>query len=178
MMIRSLVFLLALPLAHASVSIGITCEQFAVAEGRDIVGVCAEHQMTGPSPAEIDGTVEYIGDYVDTYNILALPDSINAEIEEAILLGNYTDYFLSGLIVEVTRFNAGGCQVTIDGTACARCEICGEKTSASVSADCSSIPGGRAVECEPLDNVYFPFEGSVHAEDGYEGGEDDNAPHL
>jgi hypothetical protein len=167
-MIRSLAFLLMLPVAHASAAIGISCEQFVV-DGGAVEEVCAEHQMYGPSPGLINGTdVEYIGDYVDIYNILELDDSVTAEEIEA-MPGNYSEY-LSGLIVQVTRFQEGGCEVTINGTACANCEVCGDN-STSVSADCSAIPGGRAVECEPLDNVYFPFEGyalanSTEAEEG------------
>ena len=170
-MIRSLAFLFALPLAHASVGIGISCEQFVV-EGGAIEEVCAEHQMVGPSPAMVNDTVEYIGDYVDTYNILELDDSTTAEEIEA-MPSNYTDY-LSGLIVEVTRYSAGGCEVTINGTACEdNCEVCGDN-STSVSVDCSAVPGGRAVNCEPVDNVYFPFAGyaladSTNEEDGGQG---------
>ena len=171
-MIRPLFFLLAFPLAHAATSIGISCEQFVV-DGGAIEEVCAEHQTLGPDPVMVNDTVEYIGDYVDTYNILELDDSMTAEEIEA-MPANYTDY-LSGLIVEVTRFSAEGCRVTINGTECVNCEVCGDN-STSVSVDCSAIPGGRVVECEPVDNVFFPFEGYALADTSEEDGPGTNAP--
>ena len=150
--------LLALPFAHASISIGISCEQFIVNDGLAVKEICAEHQMIGPSPVMINGTVEYIGDNVDIYNILELEldDGIAAPEIIGPMLANYTDYS-TGLIVEVTRFSApgGGCDVVISGAACANCHVC---DSTSISVDCSVVAGGRAVECEPLDSVFFPLE--------------------
>lgn len=178
-MIRSLLvfFFLALPqLAHASVAIDISCEQFVVdhTSGGAIKDVCAEHQMYGPSPAiTINDTfvvVEYNGDYVDIYNILLdLNDTVTVEELREMSTANYaTDYpdYLSGLLVQVTRFEGGGCEVAINGTACTNCEVCGGENSTFVSADCSAIPGGRAVECESLDEVYYPFEGYYAVADG------------
>jgi len=165
-MIRSslVFFLLAFTLppqfARASDSTSmISCEQFVV-DGGSVEEVCAEHQMMGSSAMG--------GDEDHIYNILELDNMTADEMET--MTGNYTQY-LSGLVVEVKIMGTtGSCEVTINGTACANCEVCGDNSTTSdvgvtaddsVSVDCSAVPGGRAVECEPLDNVFFPFAGYV-----------------
>ena len=169
-MIRSslaVVFLLAfLAPAHADVSVGISCEQFVV-DGGSVEEVCAEHHTIGSSSDTVENIGSTLGaDYImaDTYNILELDNNMTAEEMES-MPGNYTK-FLTGLVVQVKQLSSSeGCEVTINGTACTNCEVCADNMTSSVSVDCSSVPGGRYVQCEPLENVFFPFKGYALATD-------------
>ncbi len=156
-MISSLFLLLTVPMANAYINMGVSCADFVV-EGGAVEEVCAYHEEQGPSIATMeDGEVEYIGDYVDTFNILQLSDNMT-QADFDTMTTNYTS-FMTGLVVEVTRFTTQeGCQVTVDGTMCEECVVCGAN-STDISVDCTTVPEGRMVECESVDAVFFPFEG-------------------
>lgn len=159
-MFRSLVFLLAVPFADGYARSGPSCEEFLVDGGT--MDVCAIHTEIGPSPAEMNGTIVEVGDYMDTYEIMELPDDGSVTPDDILSMSvNYSDY-LTGTTIEVTRFSSGGCEVKLNGDACANCEIC-EGNSTAVSVDCSVVSNGSLVECEPLENVFLPLEGYTYA---------------
>lgn len=155
-MITTLFLLVSLPLVRAYINIGISCQEFLVDDASELV--CAHHEEQGPSIAAVNDThVEYVGDYIDKYDILDLDMNMTLEEVES-LMTTYYDY-LAGFTIQVTRFTEKeGCEVSLNGTLCSNCEVCEGNTTA-ISVDCSVTPGGRIVECEPLDDVFFPLEG-------------------
>lgn len=150
-MIRSFALLLALQLVHSMVesasSSDVTCENFTIPDEGIIEEVCAHHIFATESFNDT------ITDQVHTYNILKPVNRTAGEFP------NCGDGI--GIFVELAqRPSEGTCDVTINGAPCANCEHC-DPNLGYVSVDCSVVPGGRVVECESNDYVFYPIEGYV-----------------
>jgi hypothetical protein len=165
--------LLALPFAEGYALSGTRCEEFLV-DGWTVKEVCARRSEVGPIPAMENGSIVEVGDFKYAYDIIILPADGSITAAD-IMSWNLDDVesMSSGISVKVTRFSAGGCEVRINGAACAACEVCGANGE-TVSVDCSVVPDGRVVECEPLENVFLPLEGYTFPNATREGEQPDN----
>jgi hypothetical protein len=136
--------------AAASASNTIVCS--TITDNVDVnFEVCATFAETTPSPADVNGTIEYIGGWSYDYTIYkGLAEGATA-----------TDAALAGIEVLVTRDDNVTCNVnvTVDGVTnkCKFCSFCGDD---NYSTDCTNAAEyGRSVDCETVANgtVFFPF---------------------
>lgn len=141
----------------------VACSNITDSESDTTFEVCAIGGATSPSPAvDENGTTVYLGGYSDSFDIApgyAEGDRVPGD-------------FVSLMTVETSLDDDGNCQVRVllpeaidfaDCDSCTHCDDDGGATTLSTlySADCTNLPNGRSVTCEPSSlgdgDVFFPL---------------------
>ena len=134
-------------LAAAAISMDpiVTCQDLDL-DGF-VLQVCATHIFETPSPVQNSyGIPDFVGRYSYTFDFWEGlengTDTISTDVEQA----------ASSLRVTLSWDPKDrACEVLISGEACLICVLCDEHEDpavTTVSADCTNLSGGRAVECE------------------------------
>ena len=117
--------------------------------------VFATYCMATPSPAQLpNGTIIYMGPYSYRFNFWRdLPEGADTSRLE------HPDEHTTDRSVHVS-WRHGQCEVQINGVDCLSCQVCDENEqdlgATTLSADCTNIPGGRVVDCEPA-LIFYPL---------------------
>jgi hypothetical protein len=124
--------------------------------------VCATWTLYGPSPAEIDGKLIYMGGYGTNYKIVTgLKEGVDTTaLSESDLKKAYS----KEIGIQVARDDNDNCTVTVnikgESKVCSSCMFCGKDR---YSADCTALKHGRNVTCESTGEgeVFFPLSKSA-----------------
>jgi hypothetical protein len=140
--------------AAVALSNTVACDTLKAEDGSSF-DVCYLYSSETPSPGQLEnGTVIYIGQYVNTYDVL---DDVSA----GDTVNNTDDILL--FTIEVGRDSQSDqCYVSVSPIEtfgpCQSCAYCGDE---KYSADCTNIPNGRNVTCEPSlyaeSPIFFPL---------------------
>jgi hypothetical protein len=161
-LVATIVFFVSPSAVWASVSLNpiVECSTISTAINAPF-DVCATWTRSGPSPAEIDGKLIYMGGYGTNYKIVTgLKEGVDTTaLSESDLKKAYS----KEISVLVKRDDDDKCTVTVnvkdESKVCSSCTFCGNDR---YSADCTGLKHGRNVTCESTGEgeVFFPFSKS------------------
>jgi hypothetical protein len=149
-----------------------TCQVFTDSNGNS-QDVCATYAAYTPSPSQLaNGTVQYVGPYsymfyfwnnitngTDTSKIHDAPAGSSNNSSNTTTITHATN-----LTVSVSWENST-CMVQVSSQNCSSCSLCNDTTATNssgnmamttLSADCSNLPNGRAVDCQPA-FIFYPL---------------------
>jgi hypothetical protein len=112
--------------------------------------ICAKGEFTTPSPAQIGNTTTYLGGY--TYDYSYLPAGLDDSWG--------TTWTVPYANVHIVRADDDSCTVSVDDTNCTSCSFCTSSTvnaTHAFSTDCTNVPNGRKVSCDPAGPPFFFF---------------------
>jgi hypothetical protein len=147
--------------ASAAINPIVECSTISVATNAPF-DACATWARYGPSPAEIDGKLIYMGGYATIYKIVTgLKEGVDTTaLSESDLKKAYS----KGIGINVARDDNDKCTVTVnvkdESKVCSSCTFCGNDR---YSADCTALKHGRNVTYESTGEgqVFFPFSKSA-----------------
>jgi hypothetical protein len=162
-LVATIVFFVSPSAVWASVSLNpiVECSTISAATNAPF-DVCATWTRSGPSPAEIDGKLIYMGGYGTNYKIVTgLKEGVDTTaLSESDLKKAYS----KEISVLVKRDDDDKCTVTVnvkdESKVCSSCTFCGNDR---YSVDCTGLKHGRNVTCESTGEgeVFFPFSKSA-----------------
>jgi hypothetical protein len=134
-------------LGALSISDGLVCDNVGLETSS--FEVCSITYLQSPLPAELNGTNEYTGSYINDYLIYrSFPNATGS------LLTDVAEYN-AGYRIRVERNTSDACLgVWINQVNCGSCMYCGDE---AYSANCTNLKFGRDVMCENAASVFFPL---------------------